>query len=121
MWSDSLRSYRLGVSGWMQLFNAYVYNTDKFGTTLFIFKRVPQEKLPKLFPASHPVSLVKLYYCTFVTDTDIYIVQTDDADINLILESIFESTVFDPIVSSLYMKDELCDRFTTYYNRIKEL
>ena len=103
----------------MDDFMSYLYQTNIFGTTLLLIKKIEKKQIYKLFPISNSLSLDKLYYCMFITSQDEYIIQADDIDIKRILESIEEKQLFnsgcDTINPELYLK------FIPIYNRIKQL
>ena len=54
----------------MEDFIAYLYQTNTFGNTLLVIKKIDKKQIYKLFPVSNSLSLEKLYYCVFVTSTN---------------------------------------------------
>ena len=105
----------------MDNFNAYQYETEKFGTTLFIFKKLSKTQILKVFPISSSISFTKLYCCIFITENNEYLTQGEEDEIQLILNSIEKKILFDNTNNSLNNPNNLFEIFKENYDRIKNL
>ena len=100
----------------MEDFIAYLYQTNTFGNTLLVIKKIDKKQIYKLFPVSNSLSLEKLYYCVFVTSTNQYIIQADESDVKKILQSIEDKQIFNSTI-----EPDLYQKFSPIYHSIKEL
>ena len=103
----------------MEDFIAYLYQTNTFGNTLLVIKKIDKKQIYKLFPVSNSLSLEKLYYCVFVTSTNKYIVQADESDVKKILQSIDDKQIFNSNCDTL--EPDLYQKFIQVYHTIKDL
>ena len=71
----------------MEEIKAYIYETNKQGIILLIYKQFPLRKLYKILPLTDELlKKKKNFLCKFVTNKEIYFLLADNKDIEIILE-----------------------------------